>query len=31
LQLAVAFVAEATAEAVRFVNTVVGTSSIRLG
>jgi alkylation response protein AidB-like acyl-CoA dehydrogenase len=31
LQLAVAFAAEATAEAVRFVNTVAGTSSIRLG
>ena len=30
LQLAVAFAAEATAEAVRFVNTAVGTSSIRL-
>jgi alkylation response protein AidB-like acyl-CoA dehydrogenase len=29
LQLAVAFVAEATAEAVRFVNTVAGTASIR--
>jgi alkylation response protein AidB-like acyl-CoA dehydrogenase len=31
LQLAVAFAAEATAEAVRFVNTVAGTSSIRMG
>jgi alkylation response protein AidB-like acyl-CoA dehydrogenase len=31
LQLAVAFAAEATAEAVRFVSTVAGTSSIRLG
>ena len=31
LQLAVAFAAEACAEAVRFVNDVVGTSSIRLG
>jgi alkylation response protein AidB-like acyl-CoA dehydrogenase len=31
LQLAVAFAAEATAKAVRFVNTVAGTSSIRMG
>ena len=31
LQLAVAFAVEATAEAVRFVNTAAGTSSIRLG
>jgi indole-3-acetate monooxygenase len=31
LQLAVSFAAEACAEAVRFVNDVVGTSSIRLG
>ncbi len=31
LQLAVAFAAEACAEAVRYVNDVVGTSSIRLG
>jgi alkylation response protein AidB-like acyl-CoA dehydrogenase len=31
LQLAVSFAAEACAEAVRFVNDVVGTSSIRIG
>ena len=31
LQLAVSFVAEACAAAVRFVNDVVGTSSIRIG
>jgi alkylation response protein AidB-like acyl-CoA dehydrogenase len=31
LQLAVSFAAEACAEAVRYVNDVVGASSIRLG
>jgi alkylation response protein AidB-like acyl-CoA dehydrogenase len=31
LQLAVSFAAEACAEAVRFINDVVGTSSIRIG
>jgi hypothetical protein len=31
LQLAVSFAAEACAEAVRFVNDVVGTSAIRIG
>jgi alkylation response protein AidB-like acyl-CoA dehydrogenase len=31
VQLAVSFAAEACAEAIRFINDVVGTSSIRLG
>ena len=31
LQLTASFIAEACAEAVRFVNDVVGTSSIRIG